>query len=406
MSAKSKGARLWFRPGRTGSDGRVREGRWFILDGTKQVSTGLGAGEGGEAEKRLAEYIASKYAPPRRERPLSQILIADVISVYLDDVAHQQARPEKAAERAGRLLEFFGHRTLDEITGALCRDYVSSREGMGRATKKDGGKRGSGGGARRDLEDLRAAIGHHHREGLHREDVRVVLPPRGPARQRWLTRSEVARLVWVCLTTREIQDGKPTGKRPLVHLARFILTAIYSGSRPGAVLTLNWDRAIGRGRVDLSIGMLYRLPEGARETTKRRPPVPIAPPLWRLMRLWAHNDANGSKDGPEGPVVRYSGQPLQSVKTAMKRAARLAGLDESVTAYTLRHTTASWLVQAGAPTRKVAELLGTSEALIERTYGHLAPDHLRDEVALLGRGRVHSLAHPLAQAKVTTKKLA
>ena len=86
----------------------------------------------------------------------------------------EQARPDKAAERAGRLLEFFGHRTLDEITGALCREYVSSRDGMGRATKKDGGKRGSGGGARRDLEDLRAAIGHHHREGLHREDVRVV----------------------------------------------------------------------------------------------------------------------------------------------------------------------------------------------------------------------------------------
>lgn len=394
MSAKSKGARLWFRPERKSADGRVRAGRWFILDGTKQIGTGLGAGEGGEAEKRLAEYIASKYAPPRRERPLSQILIADVIAVYLDDVAPGQARPDKAAERAGRLLEFFGHRTLDEITGALCREYAAGREGKGHA------KKGKGGGARRDLEDLRAAISHHHREGLHREDIRVVLPPRGPARQRWLTRSEVARLVWVCLTTREIQEGKPTDKRPLVHLARFILTAVYTGSRPGAVLTLNWERAIGRGRVDLDHGMLYRLPEGARETTKRRPPVPCAPPLWRLMRRWA------AKDGQKGPVVRFSGQPVLSVKTALKRAARLAGLDESVTAYTLRHTTASWLVQQGASTRKVAELLGTSEALIERTYGHLAPDHLRAEVAMLGRSRAHSLAQPLAGGKTPAKKQA
>lgn len=397
MSGQAKGARLWFRPERVSADGSVRAGRWFILDGTKQISTGLGAGEGGEAEKRLSEYIAAKYAPSRRERPLSKILIADVISVYLEDVVPGQASPEKAAARAERLLEFFGHRTLDEITGALCREYAASREGKGRAAN-DGGRRGKGGGARRDLEDLRAAISHHHKEGLHREDIRIVLPARGPSRQRWLTRSEVARLLWACLSTREIQEGKPTDKRPLAHLARFILTAVYTGSRPGAVLTLNWERAIGRGRVDLEHGMLYRLPEGAIETTKRRPPVPIAPPLHRLMARWA------AKDNQRGPVVRYSGQPVLSVKTAMKRAAQLAGLDTNVTAYTLRHTTASWLVQRGAPTRKVAELLGTSEALIERTYGHLAPDHLRAEVALLGRKKPHPLAEALAGKAAGAKK--
>jgi hypothetical protein len=43
-----------------------------------------------------------------------------------------------------------------------------------------------GDGARRDLEDLRAAIEHHAKEGLHRGLVRVTLPPKGPARDRWL----------------------------------------------------------------------------------------------------------------------------------------------------------------------------------------------------------------------------
>jgi integrase len=373
MSKQGKGVRLWFRKAATFADGSTRAGRWVIIDGSKQVSTGCGEGEGREAEKRLADYIASKYAPPRRERSLSEILIADVIGIYLDDVVPGQARPKKAAESALRLLEFFGELTLDKITGALCREYVAFRAAKGFAYK------GTGGGARRDLEDLRAAICHHHAEGLHREHVRVVLPQRGPARQRWLTRSEVARLVWVCLSTRELQDGKPTGKRPLAHLARFILTAVYTGSRPGAILTLNWERAIGRGRVDLDGGMLYRLPEGATETAKRRPPVPIGPELLRLMQRWAR------QDGQRGPVVRFNGQPIQSVKVALRRACRLAGLDESVSAYTLRHTTASWLIQKGAPTRKVAEFLGTSEALIERTYAHLNPDHLRDEASLVGR---------------------
>ena len=46
------------------------------------------------------------------------------------------------------------------------------------------------GAARRELEDLRAAINHYRREGLCSEVVSVVLPSRPPARERWLTRSE------------------------------------------------------------------------------------------------------------------------------------------------------------------------------------------------------------------------
>ena len=48
--------------------------------------------------------------------------------------------------------------------------------------------RGNPGGARRDLETLRAAINHHAKEGFHRGVVRVSLPPKGEARDRWLTR--------------------------------------------------------------------------------------------------------------------------------------------------------------------------------------------------------------------------
>ena len=83
-----------------------------LLDGRRQIGTECGARE--EAEKRLADYIASKYAPERRERPLSEIRIADVIGIYLADVVPGQANPAKAGERAERLLEFWGlqHSTM------------------------------------------------------------------------------------------------------------------------------------------------------------------------------------------------------------------------------------------------------------------------------------------------------
>jgi hypothetical protein len=74
--------------------------------------------------------------------------------------------------------------------------------------------------------------------------VKVSLPKKGPARDRWLTRDEAAHLIWTCWRAREIQTmhrgpnkGQQieTNKRPLRHLARFILIGVYSGTRAGAI---------------------------------------------------------------------------------------------------------------------------------------------------------------------------
>lgn len=110
-----------------------------------------------------------------------------MISIYVDDrrlLDHPSAT--KLFGRLERLNEFWGGKKLSEINGETCREYARHI--------------GSEGGARRDLEDLRAAINHHAKEGYHRGIVRVVLPPKGKARDRWLTRDEVARLLYVCWT--------------------------------------------------------------------------------------------------------------------------------------------------------------------------------------------------------------
>ena len=369
MPRRNKGARLWLRPAR--KRGKITDPPTYIIkDNGRQISTGCGEDDREEAERKLAEYLAEKYQPERRERALSEIWIADVIKVYLDDVVPGQARPEKAAERAERLLEFFGDRRLSEITGALCREYEASRKGKGRSTK------GTGGGARRDLQDLVAAINHHHREGLHRETVRVVLPRRGKARQRWLPRDEFARLLWACWRTRETQNGVATGKRPLRHLCRFLLLGVYTGSRPGAVFNATWDRGPGRSWVDVDGGRFYRHAEGAVETDKRQPTVRLSPRLLAHLRRWQR------LDGGRGYVVTHDCQPIKtSVKTALARACKLAGIEEGVIAYTLRHSCASWLVKKGRSTRLIAEYLGTSEEMIRKHYGHLAPDY-QEEIAL------------------------
>src|SRR5690606_28312386 len=120
--------------------------------------------------------------------------------------------------RIERLNAWWGDKRLSEVNGQTCREYARER--------------GSPGGARRDMEDLRAAINHHAKEGLHRGIVRVSLPEKGSPRQRWLTRSEAAKLLWAAWTYRETQTrhrGEATGRklltkrRPLRHVARFIV---------------------------------------------------------------------------------------------------------------------------------------------------------------------------------------
>jgi len=377
MPRPRKGPRLYLRPPKRKAGAIISPARWVIRDGGSDLSTGLGPEDHREAEKRLAEYLAEKHRPPRRERALSEIPVGDVIGLYVKDVVPGQARPEKAIERAERLLAFFGEKRLDEISGELCRAYAEQREGKGRSTK------GKGGGARRDLQDLAAAINHHHREGLHRASVRVALPPQGKSRKRWLTRSEAARLLWICWRTREVQEAAATDKRPLRHLCRFLLLGLYTGSRPGAILNASWFEGPSLSYVDLAHNVFHRHASGEIETAKSQPTVKLSPRLASHLRRWSRIDA-GASPRPIF-VVTYAGQQIQSVKTALNRACSLAKLEGAVTAYTLRHSCASWLVSKGVSTRKVAEFIGTSEQMVIKHYGHLDPEYQEEAVAALSR---------------------
>jgi hypothetical protein len=143
-----------------------------------------------------------------------------------------QANKEKFDERITRLAKWWGGKMLAAVSGVNCRAYTKHR--------------GNDGGSRRDLEDLRAAINHHAKEGFHRGIVRVVLPEKGLPRERWLTRSEAARLLWTCWyrETQTVHIGKRKGQKietkkwPLRHVARFILIGLYTGTRAGALAAI------------------------------------------------------------------------------------------------------------------------------------------------------------------------
>ncbi|QDI83739.1 site-specific integrase [Methylorubrum populi] len=283
---------------------------------------------------------------------------------------------------------------LSDVTGETCRQYVIVR--------------GNSGGARRDLEDLRAAIGHHKDEGLHRGEVRVVLPRKGESRMRWLTRSEAARLLLTCWRYREVQawntgtrKGKQvaTKKRPLRHLARFILLGLYTGTRAGAIASASFQRGEGRSYVDLEEGVYYRLAQGKRATNKRQPPVKLPPHVLARLRVWSQIPR---KDGtlPEY-VVEWNGKPVASVKTAFATAVRLAGLEEDASPHVLRHTAATWLMQQGINLWEAAGYLGMTPEVLQKVYGHHHPDFQNEAAGAFKnrRRKPQSLVKSLVEQK-------
>jgi integrase len=64
-----------------------------------------------------------------------------------------------------------------------------------------------------------------------------------------------------------------------------------------------------------------------------------------------------------------------SWKKPIKAAVKSAGLPLSTSAYTLRHTTITELVIGGLDLLSVAQLAGTSVAMIEKHYGHFRAEH-------------------------------
>jgi integrase len=211
----------------------------------------------------------------------------------------------------------------------------------------------SAGSIRRELTTLRAAINGAHRDGRLTRPVSVELPASPPAKERFLSRGEAARLLWAA-------RKEP---RARLHLPLFILLGLYTGRRKEAILSLRWPAVEARtgGLID------FRKP-GENETTKRRGRVQIP------RRLAPHLRRARKRGTDLGHVVNDGGVAIGDIKRSFQSACRRAGLTD-VTPHTLRHTCATWLMQRGVDKWKAAGFLAMSMDTLERVYGHHHPDH-------------------------------
>lgn len=364
MSRARKPARLWLRPA-----SKDRAAVWVILDGGKQSGTGCGALDREGAERALADHIARQFiaAPPEKGRAASEVRIAEVISHYLSLKSETATRPKELAARAENLLAYWGDKTLDDITSATCADYAK--------------RRGTPNGARRELEDLRAACRQAIADNVTRQSVTVTLPPKAKGRVKHLDRSTLAKLIWAAYRKRGTYKGAPNKRKPTVHIARFALAAVYTGSRSARVWQASFVKEEGRPYIDLDAGVFYRAWDGERvAANKRAPPIRLPGRLLAHMRRWHRKGARY--------VVEYNGQPADPKRAFRNLVDEVLGEDaKGIVRHTLRHTAATWLMQAATDKWEASGYLGMTLETLEKTYGHHHPDHQASVGAAFTTGR-------------------
>jgi integrase len=373
MPRRSKGAHLCLR------HRRQRTAVWVILDHGREISTGAGESDISAAEEALAKHIGQKHRPDFGQGHPSQVLIADALSEYGEKHAPTTCRPDLIGGAISKLIDFFGARPIASVTNSTCMEYVQWRVSQtdARSCKRD--RRIKPSTARRELVVLGAALRWCWKEGKIDRPVPIWLPSQAEPRERHLTRQESAALLAGALgwDHRGVRHHAKVNR----HLARFILIGLYTGTRHDAILRLQWVRNTEGGWLDLTSGVLYRRAAGSADSVKRRPPVPIPPRLLPHLRRWRRLTKRH--------VIEYAGRPIRSQeRRAWHTARELAGLGPDVTPHVLRHTCATMLLQLGVSVYDVAGVLGTTEDIIRRTYGHHAHDHLREAVTAFSRRKV------------------
>lgn len=299
-------------------------------------------------------------------------MIAEVLAIYGREHAPTVIDPVRIGNAIAALLPFWGGLKVSSITGQTCRLYAKTRTKLGPIIDRKTGERAppvavSAGTTRRELGCLRAALEHCRREGYLLHTPGLVLPERPPAKERWLTRDEAAKLVRAAWRN-------PASK----HLARFILIGLYTGTRKQAILGLQFGANTSGGWVDLERGLMHRRGAAQRRSKKQQPSAPIPRQLLAHLRRWARSGGRW--------VVTDRGVRIADIKTAWHRAAATAGLPD-VTPHTLRHTAITWAMQRGAKLADAVSFFGVSAPTLESVYWHHHPDHQKSALDAMERRR-------------------
>ena len=167
----------------------------------------------------------------------------------------------------------------------------------------------------------------------------------------------------------------------------FVLLALNTGARKGALLDLRWPQ------IDFVNRIIHLNPEGRTQTNKRRAIVPINDRLYEALKeaqadIKRKAEDRAKKNLPPLPpcshVLHYHNAPLADLKVGFRNACARAEIT-GVTPHTLRHTAGTLMALAGVDLFLIAKVLGHSVQKTTEMYAHHRPEYLRSAVDVLGK---------------------
>lgn len=249
------------------------------------------------------------------------------------------------------------------------REWMTALPTCAKRTKKDGSARKDAGKARavstvnRDLNTIRAAFNDAKRafkfDDHWSEELSPNIAGEDPAARAYIPREDRDKLVAAA------EEVAP-------YFVPFLRCHILTPFRPGAIaqltvgnysprdhfVTVKKDKA-GAGRKVITSPEVRELFDAARKDRIGNAPMFV------------------TKEGKEWTADRWN--------KVFKRVVKAAGLDPTLSVYSLRHSAITDLVQARVDLAAVAKMAGTSLVMIEKHYYHLTNDTALAALAVLSK---------------------
>lgn len=308
---------------------------WSENGEAKRKSTG--SKSKAEANAYLEDFLIDKKLGGFDQKKT----IGFLVNSYIDDRQSDIVAPETLRYRYKNILPYFGDLLYRHLSPDKCRHYCDIRRNQNAADST----------IRDEIGLVATALNH----ALRNEDIDKVpntwRPPASEPRERYLTKQEARRLLIQC---------------EAFHLRTFVLLALSTAARTGAILDLTWDRVdFEKERID------FRIP-GKKRTNKRRAIVPINYELSEELKI-------GVERATSDYVIEWGGKKVDAIKGSFKTAVRNANLDEDITPHTLRHTAATWMANTGVSLWDIKGILGHSSIeTTQRVYAHHTSDYLEN----------------------------
>lgn len=177
---------------------------------------------------------------------------------------------------------------------------------------------------------------------------KVFMLPKTKSRIRWLTQEEAERLITACPP----------------HLAAMVAFSLETGLRKRNVLDLEWSQ------VDLLRKMAWIHADQAK--SRKAIAVPLTDIAIRVIQAQVGKHLT--------KIFTYRGKPVADSNNSAFDTAKEKACIKNFRWHDLRHTWASWHMQAGTPLHVLKELGGWADIKMVMIYAHLSVEHLTSYV--------------------------